>query len=216
MLLPITVATALGGIATGIVIYQTGRYMEMIWIGMALFTIGNGLLAYLRENSSVASIIGFQIIAGLGAGLLFEPPLIALQAMTTQEDIATAIGTIGFIRSLSTSLAAIIGGIIFQNGMDIQAAKVRDIGLPSEVVQDLSGAVAGEKVGDIYSKISDPVKVFLVKEIFVWSLRNIWITCTGMSFCGLLCSFFIKRKFLSNKHVESKTGLRKDSSENNV
>jgi len=165
MLLPITVPTALGGIATSIIIYQTGRYMEMIWIGMALFTIGNGLIASLSANSSVASIIGFQLIAGLGAGLLFEPPLIALQAMTTPEDIATTIGTIGFIRSLSTSLAAIIGGIIFQNGMDIQAAKVRDIGLPSEVVQDLFGAVAGEKVGDIYSKISDPVKVFLVKEV---------------------------------------------------
>ncbi|CZR64277.1 related to MFS transporter [Phialocephala subalpina] len=212
MLLPITLATALGGIATGFIIYKTGRYLEIIWIGMALFTIGNGLLVGLRANSSVALIIGFQLIAGLGAGLLFEPPLIALQAMTTQEDIATAVGTIGFIRSLSTSLAAVIGGIIFQNGMDLQAAKVQNIGLPPEVVQDLSGAIAAEKVSDIYTMVSDPRKLFLVKEVFVWSLRNIWITCTCMTFCGLLCSFFIKRKFLSNQHVESKTGLHKGSS----
>lgn len=65
------------GLLCGIVIHQTGRYLELIRCGMVLLTIGTGLYIYLGATSSIAKIVGFQIIAGLGAGMLFEPPLIA-------------------------------------------------------------------------------------------------------------------------------------------
>ena len=176
---------------------------------MALLTIGDGLFINLSAESSLSMVVGFEVIAGLGAGLLFEPPLIALQAMTSQEDIATTIGTLGCIRSLSTSLAAVIGGVIFQNGMDLQGPRLRSAGLSPETLKYLSGANAAANVESIFSKLSDPTEKFIVKEAFAWSLRNIWILCTCMIFCGLLFSLFIKKKTLSKEHVETKTGLSK-------
>lgn len=174
-----------------------------------MYAIGNGLFIKLDADSSLAMIVGFQLIAGIGGGLLFEPPLIALQAMTSQEDIATAIGTLGFIRSLSTSLAAVIGGVVFQNGMDIQGSNLRSAGLPPDIIENLSGARAAANVGDIVSELSDPMQKLMVREAFAWSLRNLWILSTCMIFCGLLFSLFIKKKTLSREHMETKTGLAK-------
>ena len=177
---------------------------------MVLFTIGEGLLIRLSAETSLATITVFEVIAGLGAGLVFEPPIIAIQAVTAQEDVASAIGTLGFIRSLSTALAAVIGGVIFQNGMDLQGPKLRTAGLPAGILRDLAGASAGANVEDVLSKLSDPVQKVIVEQAFAWSLRNLWILCTCMTFCGLLFSLFIKKKTLSNEHVETRTGLSKD------
>jgi hypothetical protein len=47
-------------------------------------TLGNGLYILFSANSSVGKIVGFQIIAGIGQGLLFEAPLIAIQAFVSQ------------------------------------------------------------------------------------------------------------------------------------
>lgn len=178
---------------------------------MAIFTIGEGLLIKLNVESSLPTILIFQLITGFGAGLLFEPPLIALQAMTSQKDIATATGTLSFIRSLSTSLAAVIGGVIFQNGMDIQGPKLRAGGLSSQLLSDLSGRSAAANVEDVMSMLSDPMQKLVVKEAFAWSLRNIWILCTCVTFCGLLFGLFIKKNALSREHIETKTGLSKDN-----
>ena len=201
---------AVGSLTAGIIIYKTGQYLELIWTGMALFTIGEGLLIKLNVDSSLPTILVFQLIAGFGAGLLFEPPLIALQAMTSQKDIATATGTLSFIRSLSTSLAAVIGGVIFQNGMDIQGPKLRAAGLSSQLLSDLSGKGAAANVENVMSMVSDSMQRLVVKEAFAWSLRNIWILCTCMTFCGLLFGLFIKKTALSKEHIETKTGLAKD------
>lgn len=202
---------AVGALVAGSIIYKTGRYLELIWTGMAIFTIGEGLLIKLNVDSSLPSIIIFQVIAGFGAGLLFQPPLIALQAMTSQKDVATATGTFSFIARLSTSLAAVIGGVIFQNGMDIQGPRLRTAGLSSQSLRDLSGRSAAANVGNVISNLSDPMQKLVVKEAFAWSLRNIWILCTCVIFCGLLFSLFIKKTALSEEHVETKTGLSKDS-----
>lgn len=174
-----------------------------------MYEIGSGLFVKLDAGSSLAVVLVFQLIAGIGGGLLFEPPLIALQAMTSQEDIATAIGTLGFVRQLSTSLAAVIGGVVFQNGMDLQGPKLRSAGLPSDVLAELTGARAAANVGDIVSNLSDPLQNLVVREAFAESLRNVWIICTCMIFCGLLFSLFIKKTKLSREHVETKTGLAK-------
>ena len=65
------------------------------------------------------------IVAGLGAELLCSPPLVALQAMVSQEDTATATATLGFVRNLATVLVVVINCMVFQNGMVRQIPELR-------------------------------------------------------------------------------------------
>jgi hypothetical protein len=124
LILPLVITEACGGMLCGAIIHRTGRYLELIWLGLVLLTIGNGLYINLDVTSSIAEIVGYQILSGFGAGFLFQTPIIAIQAMVSQEDTATATATLGFIRNMATACSIVIGGVVFQNSMGEQQSKL--------------------------------------------------------------------------------------------
>lgn len=160
-------------------------------------------------HSSLARIIGFEMVAGMGGGLLFEPPLIALQAMVRQDEVATATGTLGFVRNIACSLGVIIGGVIFQNGMDSRSNSLQAAGLPPNLVHAFSGRDAEASVV-LVGSIQDNAQKMLIKESFASSLTSVWIFYSCTAACGLVSSVFIVRAVLSTEHVETKTGLNKE------
>ena len=85
------------------------------------------------------------MIAGIGIGLVFNSPLIAIQSMVSQENMATATGTFGFVRIIATSLSIVMGGAVFQNTMQSQESRLREI-LPTDVADKLSGSSAAANV----------------------------------------------------------------------
>jgi MFS family permease len=197
------------GIATGLIIHQTGRYLELIYAGLTLLTIGEGVLTLLDAHSSFAKILGFEILLGLGVGMLFEPPLIALQANVRQDEVATATGTMGFVRNLATSLGVVVGGVIFQNGMDKHSKSLATAGLPPNLISAFSGRDAEANVV-LVGTVQDAAQRLAVKESYAGSLKFVWVfyTCTGA--CALISSIFIVKHALSTEHTETKTGLKKE------
>lgn len=211
LVIPLTVGEALSGITVGILIHQTGHYLGVIRVGAAMCTLGTGLYIMFSATSSLAMIIGLQIITGIAAGLLFEPPLLALQALVSQEDTATATATLGFVRNLATSFSVVIGGVIFQNGMDMRVPSLTlpPVNLPSNISNTLTGGLAAANVM-VVGTLMDPTQKMAVKEAFAWSLRNMWIFYTCVAALGAVASVFIHRHVLSKEHVETKTGLKKE------
>ncbi|KAI9778548.1 MAG: hypothetical protein M1835_004898, partial [Candelina submexicana] len=207
LLLPTVITEALSGIATGLIIHRTGRYLELIYAGMGFLTLGYGLFINITAYSPLYQLIIFQIVAGIGGGLLFEPPLIALQSLVSQSDTATATATFGFIRNMATALSVVVCGVVFQNGMELRGPILRDQGLLANVTDLLTGSAAAANVM-IISTIRDPAQAREVKQAFAWSLRNIWILVTGVSACGIVACAFIGRHVLGTEHTETKTGLK--------
>ena len=70
--------------------YDPGKYLYPIVFGFAMMTLGYGLFIDLDAESSLAKIVLYQIVAGLGVGPLFQAPLIALQSLVPKGDIAAA------------------------------------------------------------------------------------------------------------------------------
>lgn len=206
LLLPLTLLEAIMGIICGIVTHQTGRYRELIWAGTLLMTIGTGLYINFSTDTSIGEIVGFEIVAGIGTGLLFQPPLIAVQAMASQADTATATSTLGFVRNMGTSLSVVLGGIVFQNGMEARVSSLRAAGLsPSsvELFSDGNAAASVERIKDI----QDPVEQRAIKDAFAWSLRNLWIMYTCIAAISLIVSALLKHRVLSKEHTETRTGI---------
>ena len=206
-ILPLTLFEAFVSITAGVIIHRTGRYQELIWGGMAMLTLGTGLYINIDASSSLGKIIGFEIVAGIGAGMLFEPPLIALQALVAQDDIATATATLGFIRNLATSMSVVIAGVVIQNSMSQRSGTLRAAGLSDELLSEFTGGDAAANVNKIAS-IMDVAQRDAVKEAFAWSLQRTWILMTAMAGFGLLASFFIIKAVLSKEHTETKTGIK--------
>ncbi|KIW71250.1 hypothetical protein, variant [Phialophora macrospora] len=206
LLLPLILTEAFTGIAGGIYIHHFGRYLELIWVGVVLLTVGNGLYVDLDATSPIGSIAAFEVLSGLGVGLLFDPPYIALQALVSQDDIATATATLGVMRNIGVSLSIVIGGVIFQNGMRLQKPALQAAGLPADLVDDLSGPDAATNV-NLISTIANRAQKLAVKQAFAWSLRNLWITCTCMAALGLFAAGLVTQTELTKEHTETKTGL---------
>jgi len=114
LLLPFIVTGAISGVLCGFIIHQTGRFREIIWIGTLLLTLGFGLFISFDATTSTPKAVCFLIVGGLGSGMLFEAPLIAIQSQVEQQDVATATATLAFIRNIALSISTILGGTIFQ------------------------------------------------------------------------------------------------------
>lgn len=207
--LPIVVSTALTGVLVGVFIHRTGRYLEPIWIGTTFLAVGYGLLIDLSAQSSVGKMVGYQIIAGIGSGCLFEPPLIALQACVAQDDTATATSTLAFIRGLALALSVVIGGVVFQNSMQERSSFLRAAGLPQNITRELTGKNAAAHVDVVHMLSSFPQQQLAVKQAFAWSMRNMWIMYACAAFIGVLVSLLVRRAHLGQEHTETVTGLKK-------
>jgi len=212
LILPFVVCEALAGILSGIFIHQTGGYLEPIYVGLLLLTIGNGLFILFGTSTNLGEIIVFELIAGLGAGGLFSPPLIALQSFVPKDDVATATGMLGFIRNLATSMSIVVAGVLFKNGMDLRHDALEAAGLSPTLLRAFSGPNAEANVM-LIGRISNATQQMVVKEAFSWSLRHLWIMYTGVAGIALFTSFFIGKAVLSTEHVETKTGLKRLSTE---
>ncbi|KAE8354148.1 major facilitator superfamily domain-containing protein [Aspergillus coremiiformis] len=207
LILPFVLSEATFSLAAGIIIHRTGHYLQIVWTGTALVLLGSGLFIDFGATSSLAKIVCYQLVAGAGCGLLFFPPLLALQSNVPQDETATATATFGFIRNMAMAISVVLGGVIFQNSMDVRQPRLLATGLPSSMVKELTGSEAAANVMVIRS-IEDTLQRSVVKDAYAWSLHNIWILYTSLAACGLLASLFITRQHLSQDHVETKTGLK--------
>lgn len=171
--------------------------------------IGNGLYIHLDVDSSLGEIIGYQLISGTGAGFLFQTPIIAIQAMVSQDDTATATATLGFVRNMATASSIVIGGVVFQNSMSQMKPSLLATGMSESLAEQMTGNSAAANI-EYIGQIDDPAQLRAVREAFAWSLRNMWILYTCMSAAGLFFSAFILKARLNKEHVETVTGLNQE------
>ncbi|RDW81723.1 MDR family MFS transporter [Aspergillus mulundensis] len=207
LILPFILSESFTSLFVGILIHRTGRYQEVIWLGMALVTLGTGLFIDYNTSTPLGKIIGYQILSGCGCGLLFFPPLLALQSNIPTKDTATATATFGFVRNVAMALSVVLGGVVFQNSMHMEKDVLQDAGLSAALQEDFSGAEAAANVLAV-KDIEDSLQRHAVKSAFAWSIRNIWILYTALAAVGLVASFFVSKRQLSQEHVETKTGLK--------
>lgn len=208
LILPLDISESIMGIIAGLLMHRFGRFREIIWIGMAFLTLGTGLYINLNRRSSVAEIAAFEILEGIGSGFLFEAPIIAIQAVVSQADTATATATIGLVRNIATSMGLVLGGVVFQNSMDARLTSLTSAGLNSTLVSAFSHGKAAANF-ELIRTINDEGQRRAVEDVFASSLGNIWIMFTCIAAAGLLFSGFITHKHLSEEHTETRTGIEK-------
>jgi len=206
-IIPITLTQAVVAVIAGLIVHKTGRYLELIWAGVTLQALGNGLYINLDATTAQGVVVAFQMVAATGAGLLFQPPLIALQALVPPHKTASTTATLGLIRNLSTSIAIVAGHTIFSSQMDARRSNLLKKGLPENLADRFSGSSAATNVL-LVKEVSPQELQEVVKESFSDSLRGVWILCTCLCACAVIASAFVSRQVLSKVHVEHRTGLQ--------
>ncbi|RMZ79786.1 hypothetical protein DV738_g3197, partial [Chaetothyriales sp. CBS 135597] len=113
--IPYLVSLTIASIVVGALVTTLGYYVPFTWVGSAIFTVGCGLLYTLKVNSSAGVWIGYEIVAGIGAGMSIQIPFIAVQVVLNKRDMPTGNAVAIFFNSLGGAFSVSIAQNIFSN-----------------------------------------------------------------------------------------------------
>lgn len=97
---PLVLGASLLTVASGIFITVSGHYLPLMIVGSALSTIAAGLIYTLEQDSSSDKWIGYQALAGIGLGLIFQIPVIVNQTLVTPSDLSSITAQTLFFQTL--------------------------------------------------------------------------------------------------------------------
>jgi hypothetical protein len=192
--MPIVVVQALVGVGVGGIIYRYGCIRPIIWTGMVLSTLGFGLFITLGPTTSLPSLVAIEVVAAMGIGAVFQAPLIAYQAAVDTADMAIATALFGFVRSLSTSISVVVGGVVFQNTIRDYGDKLSAVLGNASLAEDFSAANATSSVLIIHTLGS--LQQDAVKDVYVAGLQEMWKMYAGIAGCGLVAALFMEKHSL--------------------
>ncbi|KAI5118065.1 hypothetical protein M0805_006328 [Coniferiporia weirii] len=181
--LPLSLGSSLFAIISGLIVSKTGRYRPVMWAGWVIMTLGYGLMIMLEENTSSAKQEVYLLIAGIGIGCLFQPPLIGLQASMPLKDMATSTATFTLIRTLGGTVGISVGDTIFSTQVAQRLAKI-----PGYTAT--SGSAITSYTG--LSKIEPESLRQQVLHAYTRSLATIYIVAVPLAFVGLLLTLMLR------------------------
>lgn len=213
-MLAVAIPLAVCSFVGGWVIERTGRYLEVLQLGLALMTVGVGLFIAFENTLQLVKIIMFLIVIGIGFGPNFNAPLIALQTRIGEVDMAAGTSAFGFVRMVSGAIGVVVGQVVFQSLMRSRLAEFIDAGLARDFAEALTGGEAvsqGQQVALLGDTQRDVVRAGMMN-----ALRGVWIFYTVVSALGLIVSFGIYRGRLSREGLDEKTESNRVSREEGI
>lgn len=166
LVIPLSLAT----MSTGLFVARTGNYLLPTRVAAAVMTLGTGLFISFGKEVSWAKNILFLIVAGVGAGPLFQAPMIALQTHVEPVDVAAAMSAFTFMRSLFSSASIVVGSVVLQRSLPGEGLTMgHDQGEPGETANR-------EETGQ-----------------YVVALRIMWIVYTSICGLSLVVTFFLRK-----------------------
>jgi hypothetical protein len=202
--LPFALSLSFTAMAAGIYLKKTGRYLNCIRLGSIFTVLGCGLFYNLPDSRSWAKIILYQLIAGIGVGANFQPPLVALQSNVSSQDNAAATASFALARNVAAAISVVVGSVGFSSSMAHKQDILRQA-LGDAAASMLSGRNAQANLFIIRTLDSEQQKV--VRAALYASVRVAWIETVVFASAGLVASLFVVDKQLDTTHTEVKTGL---------
>ncbi|KAK7442238.1 hypothetical protein VKT23_016208 [Stygiomarasmius scandens] len=179
----ISLVVAPFGIIAGILVAKFQRYRPQMWISWALIMIGMGCMSTLRAETTLSTTIGFQVLPGVGLGILVITTYFPVLAPLPVSANAQALAFFMFCRSFGSIWGITIGGTVLQNELQKR--------LSSEFLNQFPGgtSIAFQIIPIIHTldaQLRDEVET-----AFAESLAVVWQVCIGIAGLGLLTSFMM-------------------------
>ena len=200
-LFPETFTVAPASVITGIIVSITGRYRWGTWSGWVFTTFGLGLLCYIKVDTSIPAWVFLNLIPGIGTGILFAAMAMAVQAASTNADMAWAVILFAFFRALGQAVGVAVGGVIFQNQMKKELLSFPLLAAnATEYARDASGLV------QIIKTMPDTLARSQLLTSYTNALRYVWIVMAALAGVALFASLFTEGLDL-NRALETEHGF---------
>jgi MFS family permease len=182
LLLPTVVTIVSGGLVSGLVLSKFGRYKPLHLAGFLMMAVGVGLFIMLDQDSGLALYLVFQIIAGLGSGLVVTTLLPAVQAPLSEKDTASSTALWSFIRGFGIIWGISVPAAIFNSSTSALSGQIDDTAIRALIA---NGAYSHAYMEFILTLTSTTRQEVI--SVFTDSLHLVWIALTAI----VGASFFV-------------------------
>ena len=194
-LLPFLLGSVLSVISAGQFVGIVGYYWPFCVASPIFLAVGSGLFYTLSPSTSEATVIGFQILCGMGVGLGMQNSLLAMQVEF--KDAPVLIGQASSMATFGQFLGGTVGlGIaepVFASELSRNLLKYAP-NAPTMIVKESPVAIWTDIPADLI-----PGVVLAYCE----SVKVVFIVGVPIAILGLVTALFIK-----NEKIE-KTGIKK-------
>ncbi|KAJ7581827.1 MFS general substrate transporter [Mycena floridula] len=197
--LPVAAVLSPSGIIQGLIVAKTGRYRLLTCTAWCISLLGVGLMVGVQPGTSIGVIAVYQMIAGVGLGLLFSTTFAVLAPLPLEEN-AAAVAFLTFLRIFAQAWGVAIGGIILQNALTRR--------LPPSLIDGLSSDALAYTLIPLIPTLAEPMKS-QVKDAFFQSIRLVWIAMEALCALGFF-SFFVMKDVPLRNTVDKKWGISED------
>ncbi|KAJ6257470.1 MFS-type efflux pump [Drechslerella dactyloides] len=181
--LPILLSCVLTSMLSGGLITAIGYYTPFLIGGMALYSIGAGLITTFEVDSNSAHWIGYQVLAGSGVGVGFQVPILAVQTVLSMDDIPVGTAIITFFQSLGGALFVSVGQNIFTNGLKSGLQKYIPEIPPAAFLT--SGAT---EISSVLQRFDMSDRLGDVRQSYMVGLKDTFRLCLALAICAFFCA----------------------------
>ncbi|KAL4812682.1 major facilitator superfamily domain-containing protein [Aspergillus spinulosporus] len=121
--LPLFAGMAVTALMAGAGTTWMGYYYPFMLISSVLMPIASGLLTTIEYSDALAKIIILLAFLGAGVGLGLQAPVVAVQTVLAEKDIATGVAITGFSGGLASALFVTISAVLFQSRLAIEVQR---------------------------------------------------------------------------------------------
>lgn len=191
--IPYLVSITLSSIVVGGSITALGPYVPFTWIGSIIFVIGSGMIYTLKVNSSAGMWIGYQILAGTGAGACVQIPFIAVQVVLNKKDMPSGNAVAIFFNSLGGAISISIAQNIFSNTL------IKEIPRYTRNVDPATIIGAGATSIRAVTPLEELPGVLEAYNVAVTTTFLLPVACAGIA---CLCSLLFEWKSVKGKKLD--------------
>ncbi|EPS44955.1 hypothetical protein H072_993 [Dactylellina haptotyla CBS 200.50] len=195
--IPYLISVTVASIIVGGSVTVFGYYTPFMWVSAVVFTIGSGLLHTLEVDSPSSKWIGYQVLAGFGAGMGIQIPFVAVQVVLSSQDMPVGNALAIFFNSLGGSISISIAQNIFTNTLLKELPKTAPGVNPQLVIN--AGATA---LRFVISK-ANLAGVILAYNTAITTCFILPIAVGGIAF---LCSLGMEMKSVKGKKLDMTGG----------
>ena len=191
--IPYLVSITLSSVVVGGSITTFGPYVPFTWVGSAIFAVGSGMIYTLQVNSTAGAWIGYQILAGIGAGACVQIPFIAIQVVLNKKDMPSGNAITIFFNTLGGAISVSVAQNIFSNGLIKQIPKYTTGVNPARII-----AAGATHIRDVTPK-SQLAGVLQAYDLAVTEAFVLPIACAGIA---ALVSLMFEWKSVKGKKLD--------------
>ncbi|KAF9066962.1 ABC transporter, partial [Rhodocollybia butyracea] len=183
-LLPFMLSVVLSGIVAGQLVGKFGYYWPFLVWSPVFLAVGSGLLYTVTTSTSSASLIGFQILAGVSTGMAMQNSLLAMQVefKETPKFLGQATSMASFGQFLGGTLGLGVAEPVFASELSkyllIYAPEA-----PAMIVKESPTAIYTELPGSMIPG---------VVQAYTLSLRIVFVVGVPVAGLALIMAMFIK------------------------